>query len=143
MRLFNILFGMTTILLTSSAFAQERILTAEQTPQKIRSYLQAHFPENKILMVKEDKERSKIDYEVKLDGRIELKFDKNFVIKDIESKKALPDGVIPQPIRDYVGEKYPNTAIVSWEKEKRKQKVELDNGLDLEFDLNGRFIRLD
>lgn len=132
-----------SVFLSVQANAQDQHLTVAQTPAQIKSYVSTNFPNNKMLTVKKDKELSGVDYEVKLDGDIELVFDKNFVIKDIESKTALPAQVVPQKIREAVSEKYPHNAITSWEKNRRNQKVELDNDVELYFDLNGKFIKAD
>lgn len=133
----------TTTLLSAHLTAQEEILTIEQTPEQIKAYVQTNFPANKILMVKKDKEFTKIDYEVKLDGNTELVFDKKLNVKEIDSKSGLPNEVIPSMVGEYVSEKYPDNSIIGWEKEGKRQKVELDNDIDLYFNLNGKFIKSD
>lgn len=123
--------------------AQEKYLSLEQSPKKIKDFVTKHFPTNKISSVKQDKEFTKVEYEVKLDNGTELKFDKNFTVTDIESPIVLPNTVIPQKIREYVASKYPNAKVTDWEKERNKQKIELDNDLKLYFDLKGIFLRID
>lgn len=132
-----------TTFLSTQLMAQEEILAAEQTPEQIKSYVRANFPANKILMVKKDREFTKTDYEVKLDGNTELVFDKKFNIKEIDSKSGLSKDVVPSVIWNYVSETYPDNVITGWEKENRRQKVELDNDIDLYFNLDGKFIRSD
>lgn len=129
--------------LSTHLIAQEQILTIAETPEQIKSYVQTNFPASKILIVKKDKEFAKIDYEVKLDGNTELVFDKKFNIKEIDSKSGLPNEVIPSMIWDYVSDKYPDNSIIGWEREGKRQKVELDNDIDLYFNLNGKFIKAD
>lgn len=46
-------------------------------------------------------------------------------------------GIVPQQIRDYVTKNYPKQ-IVAIECDRRDYEVELDNGLDLKFDLKFR-----
>jgi hypothetical protein len=56
----------------------------------------------------------------------------------------LPDSVIPEKIREYVKSNYPAYFITDWEKESRKvQQIELSNGLDLEFDNDGKYLKMD
>ena len=62
---------------------------------------------------------------------------------DIEGISKLPDSVIPSKIREYVVANYPQNHIIGWEIDGRNQQVELDNDLDLEFTMNGDFIRID
>lgn len=123
--------------------AQESYLAPDQYPKLITNYVTSHFQKNKIVSIKKDKEFTKTDYEVKLDNGTELKFDKKFNITDIESNSELPTSVIPQKIRTHVASTYPHNKITDWEKERNRQKIKLDNKLELLFDSKGNFLRLD
>ena len=49
-------------------------------PQAIKDYVDNNFANEKILVIEKDRN----DYEVKLSNRLELKFDKDFNISDID-----------------------------------------------------------
>ena len=49
-------------------------------PQAIKEYINKNFAGEKVLYIEKDRN----DYEVKLSNRLELKFDKNFNIYDID-----------------------------------------------------------
>ena len=53
---------------------------ASAIPNAISSYVRKHFPEEKILKI----ERERNGYEVKLTNKLELTFDKNFNIRNID-----------------------------------------------------------
>lgn len=127
----------------SNANAQKKYLAVSETPGQIISYINAHFPKSEIISVKKDKEVLKTEYKVKLNTMVELEFDGNFSIKKIESKSALPQSVVPEKIVAYIHKNYPNNKILEWKKEKRGQKIELDNDIDVVFDLNGKFLGID
>lgn len=127
----------------SNANAQKKYLAVSETPGQIISYINAHFPKSEIISVKKDKEIFKTEYKVKLNTMVELEFDGNFSIKKIESKSALPQSVVPEKIVAYIHKNYPNNKILEWKKEKKGQKIELDNGIDVVFDLNGKFLGID
>ena len=127
----------------SNANAQKKYLAVSETPGQIISYINAHFPKSEIISVKKDKEVLKTEYKVKLNTMVELEFDGNFSIKKIESKSALPQSVVPEKIVAYIHKNYPNNKILEWKKEKKGQKIELDNDIDLVFDLNGKFLGID
>lgn len=127
----------------SNANAQKKYLAVSETPGQIISYINAHFPKSEIISVKKDKEVLKTEYKVKLNTMVELEFDGNFSIKKIESKSALPQSVVPEKIVAYIHKNYPNNKILEWKKEKKGQKIELDNGIDVVFDLNGKFLGID
>ena len=127
----------------SNANAQKKYLAVSETPGQIISYINAHFPKSEIISVKKDKEDLKTEYKVKLNTMVELEFDGNFSIKKIESKSALPQSVVPEKIVAYIHKNYPNNKILEWKKEKKGQKIELDNDIDVVFDLNGKFLGID
>lgn len=123
--------------------AQDRYLETDEFPSEITSYIDTHFPESDIISIKEEKERRKTEYEVKLRNMEELEFDQDYAIKSVESKSGLPESVVPQLIRDYVTKNYPNRTIKEWKKKRKGQEIELDNDLEIKFDQDGNFIRLD
>lgn len=123
--------------------AQDRYLQSNEYPEKIVSFVKTHFPEDQIVTIKEEKERRKVEYEVKLNSRTELEFDGKFSVKKIESKTGLPDSVLPEKIVKYVAENYPGRKIEEWKKKRRYQEIELDNSLELEFDFDGNFMKID
>ena len=127
----------------SNANAQKKYLAVSETPGQIISYINVHFPKSEIISVKKDKEVLKTEYKVKLNTMVELEFDGNFSIKKIESKSALPQSVVPEKIVAYIHKNYPNNKILEWKKEKKGQKIELDNDIDVVFDLNGKFLGID
>lgn len=49
-------------------------------PQPIKNYVEKNHPGERILVI----EKNRNDYEIKLSNRLELKFDKNFNIYDID-----------------------------------------------------------
>ncbi|MCK9217950.1 MAG: PepSY-like domain-containing protein [Firmicutes bacterium] len=143
MRLLKIFVSMSILLGFINLNAQEIYLEIDKAPSEIRAYVATHFPENKIVSIKKDQELNKLEYEVKLEKRIELEFRSNYEIKKIESKSALPNSVIPEKVRAYVFKNYSPYKIVSWKQKSNKQEVELDNDWDLYFDLAGNFLRID
>lgn len=64
-------------------------------------------------------------------------------VKEINGKSKLPDSVIPTKILSYVKSNYPNNYITEWESGRRKQQVELNNDLSLDFNHSGVFLRID
>ena len=127
----------------SNANAQKKYLAVSETPGQIISYINAHFPKSEIISVKKDKEVLKTEYKVKLNTMVELEFDGNFSIKKIESKSALPQSVVPEKIVAYIHKNYPNNKFLKKKKKKKGQKIELDNDIDVVFDLNGKFLGID
>ncbi|GAA4433469.1 PepSY-like domain-containing protein [Ravibacter arvi] len=131
------------LLLIASACSKESVVPEEKLPASIQSYISTHFPGDSILQVVKDREWANTSYEVILDGSTKLEFNKKNEIKSIESVTELPASVIPSKISAYVEEKYPDRFIRSWELDDNRQEVELDNGIELVFNLEGGFLRID
>ncbi|MBW7868828.1 MAG: PepSY-like domain-containing protein [Brumimicrobium sp.] len=128
---------------SSSAFAQDKIIPFSEAPASIQAYVSKHFPNHKVLQTEIDYEGLTKEYEVILSDNIKLEFDGKNNIKNIDAKTKLPDSVIPKEILDYVKANYPNNFIIEWDLDKTHQSVELNNDIELEFTLNGEFLRID
>ncbi len=110
---------------------------------EIMQFLSTHFPNNHIVKTEVEIENGVNTYEVKLQGDFSLKFNSEFEIIDIEGASKLPDSVIPEILRDYVTANYPENHIIGWELEGANQQIELNNDIELEFTMDGEFIRVD
>jgi hypothetical protein len=78
-----------------------------------------------------------------LSDGISLEFNRKREIISIDGTSQLPTSVIPEKIFQYVENNYFGNVITDWELDGKNQQIELNNGLDLEFDMNGDFLRLD
>lgn len=118
-------------------------ISTNETPAAITTYKNTHFPNNSVLKTIKDTEDNTVTYKMYLDGNIELEFNSAYQIIDIDATSKLPDSVIPAAILTYVTQNYASNYITDWELEASHQQVELNNGVDLEFNLDGTFIRVD
>ncbi len=119
------------------------VIDLNNIPAEIKNYVSTHFPENKIIQIIEDKDGLELTIDVTMQDGTFLEFNRKKEIIDIESRTKLPDSVIPTNILDYVNANYASNFIIGWELDDRNQQIKLDNGLDLEFTMNGDFIRID
>lgn len=143
MKTLKLLFAVLFVCAFGKIQAQDRYLKSEEYPAEITSYIAKHFADSDIVSIKEEKEIRKTEYEVKLRNMEELEFDEEYKIKSMESKSGLPNSVIPQKITDYVSKNYPQSKIEEWKRKRRGQEIELDNGLEILFDFEGNFIKID
>ena len=131
------------IALLSSSCEKETIVTNQDIPSEVKSYISTHFPDQTIAQVIKDKDGFNLTYDIILSDLTKLEFNRKKEIIDLESQTELPASVIPAKISQYVTENYSGQAIKGWELEEKYQQVELSNGLDLEFKMNGDFSRID
>lgn len=122
---------------------KETIVKDSDLPKEIHSFITTHFPGKRIIQAVKERDGLELTYDILLDGNIKLEFNKKNQIIDIESREKLPDSVIPAKILDYVSANYSGNFITGWEIDGRNQQVMLNNGLELEFNMDGDFLRID
>src|SRR5690606_25102956 len=112
-------------------------------PKDAQLFIAQHFPDQEIIQVVKERDDLKTGYDVYLSDGFNLDFDKKGNIIGVEGTSKLPDSVVPTKILAYVQANYPDSFIRDWELDDRGQEVTLSNGMDLKFDKEGNFIRID
>lgn len=82
-------------------------------------------------------------FEVKFNDGAEIDFDSDGVWHEWKDAKGLPKEVLPEAIKTYLSKNYASTFATAIDKEKDKIKIDLASDIDLEFDTNGNFVRID
>lgn len=137
------LFAVFLLFCSCMLYGKDMLINFADLPEKAQSYVKTHFPDAKPVKVEKEKDGLSIKYELKLGNMIDLDFNSKGEIIGIDGNSKLPDSVIPEKILEYVKKNYPDNYITDWHLEKKTQEVELDNELELKFDLKGKFLRID
>lgn len=140
---FRNLFTVILLAVSITTFGQDKVIPYSKVPVAIQNYIKTHFSDHKVLQAEIDYEGLSKEHEIILSEGLKLKFNRKNKVKKIDGKSKLPNSVIPLKIRQYVQQNYPDNFITEWELEGKNQQVELNNGLDLEFTMDGKFIRID
>ncbi|WP_018628976.1 PepSY-like domain-containing protein [Niabella aurantiaca] len=128
----------------SKSAAQETPITRSQLPKAAQAFLTKYFPGQEISRIIRDKELMRTEYEVYLANSVKAEFDGNGAWKEVESKQQpLPVTFIPSNITRHISANFPAQKIIKVEKTKAKYEVELSNGMDLDFNAKGNFLRVD
>ncbi len=118
-------------------------------PENAKSYISRHFENSTINHYEKDTEILDIEHKVYISHNgisYRLEFDKRGNVTDIHStneKTPLPASVIPLKISDDVKKRFPNAKIIEWSRERSTQTIELDNDVELKYNLKGKFLRID
>lgn len=116
----------------------------DELPQEIKTYISTHFPKNEIVSYVQPANNNRVAYLVTLTQNIEIGFNKEYKMLKVESDDfELPKEIIPESIFNYVQENYPLAFITDIEIEDDGYEVELNNGLELIFNQNGEFVKID
>src|SRR5690606_37358208 len=104
-----------------------------------------HFSEKEVVTVLEDTEYFvKKEYTVLLQNGTKIEFDGNGDWEEVKAKAtSVPVKITPAAILQHIHKSFPNTYVKEIKRTRTKYEVEISNGLELEFDKNGLFLRID
>lgn len=119
----------------------DKIIVFEQLPKTAQEFVKTYYPKQQVINIQQDIEDG--DYELRLENGVKIDFNKLGSWTEIEGRVALPKGIISSNIYNYVAKNYKKSKIYKVERNQNGFEIELSNDLDLHFDLNGNFVRID
>lgn len=115
-----------------------------QLPTPAQIFITTYFKDNKVALAKVETEFLSKTYEVLFTNGSKVEFDRSGEWTEVLYKTGeIPAEIIPQPIRDYVKQNYPETVIQKIERDKHKIEVKLSNRWEITFDNNMQVIDID
>ena len=133
-----------TVVAVQNLAARDLPITFEQLPAKAQAFVKQHFKVGDIASVWKDDDIHDQDYKVYFNDGTQIEFYANGDWEEIKTRtQAVPAKLIPNGIAQYVKKTYPQSEIYKIQKKRYGYEVELANGLDLEFNANGQFLRID
>ena len=132
---------LTLVLVCGSVFAgsRKRTIDPESLPKPAIELIQKHWPSCVIDQAFIDGK----EYEVLLSDGTMIEFNAKGVWKEMKCTDGLPVTLVPGYITRYVAERYPKQLIIKCEKMRGGYEVKLTNGLEIQFDLQGRVTHVD
>ena len=130
-------------LFIASCFNASAQNESKPLPQPAQEFIAKHFPGKTVVETQYNRNDNSKRHEAKLNDGTKFDFNPDGECTEIESKSPLPDSVLPENIRTYVQATHAGQTIVKWKRDSNNQEIELSNGTDIDFDLNGKFMRVD
>ncbi len=123
----------------------DKMIIREELPEKAQMFLTKHFDGVEVLYAKAERDMGVItSYDVVLDGNVKVEFNRSGEWTNVDCEHSqVPNSVLPQGVLDYVSNKFAKAYVVEIEKNMMGYDVKLSNDLDLEFNTNGKFLRVD
>jgi len=122
----------------------QQLINYSELPVQAQAFVQKYFNIADITYIERERDGVHFEYKVYLKNATEIEFDNQGNLELIDCQVTpVPEGIVPELIVQYVLLHHPNTLIVEYAIERRTLKVELSNSLELIFDLEGHFIRID
>lgn len=143
--LFAILLSM-SVILPACGNDDDDIINFGGLPDYARQFILGFFPGEEPYAIEQKGKGENRRYEVVMTGGYEIDFDHtgNWTKVEAPGHDALPNtSFILPPILGYIESYYPLHGINSISRNRNGYEVELTFGPDLEFDSQGRFIRVD
>ena len=137
-------FAIAAILSFSSCDKEDDVaISPSAMTNEVHAFLKSHFQGIEIQHVIRDRERRSFDYELILSDGTRIEIHQNGEWIEVENyQKGVPSSIVPNKIIEYVDLNYPNILIVGIERD-RQIDVKLKNGVEMEFSLDGEFLRMD
>jgi hypothetical protein len=136
---------LTGLLFFQVACADNDVVTKDlrKLPVKAKEFIEACFSNETVSYIKIDKEILTSSYEVVFTSGVEIDFNNDGDWKEIDCRPLpVPEDIIPGVMLDYVGQNFPEASVVKI-KRKKRYELKLSNELELEFDKNGKFLKMD
>lgn len=125
------------------ACADEKPIDYDKLPGKAKAALSQYFVNQKPVSLLADPDVSGRSYEAFFSDGSRVEFDSKGNWTDIEIRGGIPDGIVPAAISAFTKEHYGTNRIVKMERDRKGFELKLDNGLELKFDKNQRFLKYD
>lgn len=128
----------------TSCANQHHVVEYSDIPIQAQTFVQKYFNVSDIAYIEREREGVHHEYKVYLKNATEIEFDYQGNFKSIDCQiTPVPKGIVPELITSFVQAHYSDYFIVEYSVGCRYLTVELGNGIDLIFDLEGHFVRMD
>lgn len=124
--------------------AQKVVIQKTDLPKAAQEFLQSNYAKTDWAIGRKETKRRKVEYEITLANGVEIEFHENGDWKEIDGKdEPIPMHFVPKKIAQYLAANYPNERVTKIEKKSNKIEIELANDIELEFDNQENFLRID
>lgn len=133
-----------TLLMLVTLSCREQSILPENIDSTAASFIHTYFPNATVhLIIKKG-----YDYDVTLSDHTKIDFDRNMDWEEIDCTHStyyteVPSALIPDKIFNYLQQYHEGRRVVKLSKSNKKWEVELDNGLEIDFDKNMNVIEID
>ncbi len=141
----KLLFLLPGLFALQAAWADyERVITVDQLPAKAQTFIQQHFPSEKVALAKMERELFGTSYDVIFTSGNSVEFDKNGEWTDVKCKfSEVPADAVPAQITKFVTEHHADAKILKLERDRYTYEVKLSNFWEIKFDKKFNVIDMD
>ncbi|MFD2597509.1 PepSY-like domain-containing protein [Sphingobacterium corticis] len=129
----------------ATSYAQKKAVSVAELPSKAKDFLMEHYERVQVSSVTSEIKSwfAKDAFQVKLRDGKSIEFDELGNWKELDGKRAaLPLAIVPEKVRIYLARSFPKNFVVRMRRDDDKYLVAISNGLELEFNRKGKFIKI-
>ncbi len=139
-----VLISAVVAILPFTACADNKPIAYDRLPAPAKEFINTYFADAKVSITTIDKDFMETTYDVIFNDGRSVEFNKNGDWKDVDCQRnAIPEGIAPEQIAQYVAANHPGHFICDINRDKRDWEISLNNGIDLKFDLQFSLIEVD
>jgi len=123
----------------------DKPIEVSEMPKAAQQFIQRHFANQSVAVAKMETDFMAKSYDVIFTNGDKVEFDRKGKWTNVDCEHSqVPQEVIPIAIQKYVSKHYPEAKVLKIELTDRKgYDVELNNGLEVEFDKNFKVREID
>ncbi len=134
-KIFVIILAVFSLGVITAKADNDRVITKNELPVKAQQFVNAHFPTSKISYVKEERDFFDRNYEIVFADGVKVEFSRAGEWVDVDCRySSVPQAIIPDAIKAYVKEHFPDVQVIEIERKRGNHEVKLSNKLELVFD---------
>ncbi|PUB34746.1 putative PepSY-like beta-lactamase-inhibitor [Elizabethkingia sp. YR214] len=131
------------IVVVGMVAAQKQTITKAQLPSNAQDFLNKYISGKPFIYIKNAENPNDVDFTVKYSNGVEVEFHNDGEWEEVDGKgNTISTGFLPGSLTNYTNSNYKGDPIVWVSREKGKYEVKLKSGLNLEFELNGTFSKI-
>ena len=129
----------------ATAQEEDGLVPVSTLPANAQAFVNQYFSANNIISVWQDTEKGRVeDYTVLFADGTEVEFHADGNWKEVKARNGqVSPKIVSVKISKYVQRKFPKAMIKEIKKGRAKYEVDLTNGVELIFNLNGKFLKID
>lgn len=139
-----ITFLVTLAISITACADRHQIIKYDMLPIQAQTFIQKYFSSDDVIHIERERDGFHYEYNVYLTNAVEIDFDGQGNLESIDcGMSAVPKGIVPEKIMLCIEYYYSNCWIVEYSIDYRKRSIELNNSLELEFDIEGNLLEID
>ncbi len=140
----RILFLLASLMCAITSCMADKPIAYSEMSVEARNFIEQNFPDAKVAFVEAYYGIFGSSYEVIFNTGDEVKVTKDGEWKEIKCVSiTMPEELIPANIKSYLNDNFPNIAVKKIDKDRKTIDVDLANGVEITFNLQGAVIEFD